>query len=119
MNLTVLNSSLSPALTRYTEVRTWLALQKISHRVAWLTVWLRDSSDQRAGGKICQMEAWVRGIGLVVAEHQHADPTVAVEVAVSRMKQAILRRVKKRWQAPRREKARFREAAYENALVTA
>jgi hypothetical protein len=104
MNLTVLNSGLSPALTRYAEVRTWIALQKISHRVAWLTVWLRDSSDQRAGGKICRMEAWVRGVGQVVAEHQDANPSVAVEVAVSRIKQGICRRVKKRWQGPRRQK---------------
>ena len=113
MKLTVLNSGLSPALTRYTEVRAWLALQKLAHRIAWLTVWLKNSNGAKSGhGKICQMKAWVKGVGLVVAEHQDANPSVAVEVAVSRIKHAILRRIKKRWQSPRRYQARLREAAH-------
>jgi hypothetical protein len=103
MKISVINTGLSPAAARHAEVRAWLATQRFQERVSWLTVWLRKAG---AAGAVCRMEAWVSGIGVVTGEHRCPDPVTCVEIAAARLKHSAMRRLKARWQAPRRWRAR-------------
>jgi hypothetical protein len=103
MNMSVLNRGLSPALARRAEIRAWLATQRFQKRISWLTIALRKAGPAHA---FCRMQAWIAGIGPVAGEHRSPDPTACVEIAAARLKHAAIRRLKARWQTPRRRSPR-------------
>jgi hypothetical protein len=103
MKISIVNTGLSPSVVQHAETRAWLATQRFQERVSWLTISLRKV---QGIGAICRMEAWISGVGTVVGKHQDQDPVACVEVAAARLKHSAMRRLKARWQTPRRWKAR-------------
>lgn len=106
----VANMELPPALRFHAEVRTWLALQRFARRVRWAEVHLRSCNGVRStAGKCCRIEAWLGPAGVVVVEHQDADPYAAIDLAAARLKHAVARRLKALWQKQRRQLAEGHE----------
>ena len=103
MKISVVNTGLSPAVVHHAETRAWLATQRFQEHLSWLTISLRKAAGV---GAICRMEAWISGVGTVVGEHQDPDPVACVEIAAARLKHSAMRRLKARWQTPRRWQAR-------------
>src|SRR5689334_13944735 len=116
MNITVINSALSPALARHAETRAWLATQRFQDQISWLTIYLR-----RAGGGAaaveCRIEGWVRGVGQVISEYRSSNPATSVEIAAARFKHSVTRRLKARWQTARRGRMRAQAAHTERPLL--
>jgi hypothetical protein len=99
MKMSVVNTGLSPAVAHHAEVLAWLATQRFRERVSWLNISLRKLG---TAGAYCRMEAWISGVGSVAGEFRGAEPVACVEFAAVRLKHSAMRRLKARWQAPRR-----------------
>jgi hypothetical protein len=108
MNICIFNQYLSDAAARHADVRVVLATQRFRERVSWVKVCLKKTG---AASAACRMLAGVRGVGVVTGAHEGPDPVACVEIAAERLKQAALRRLKARWQVPRRWFTRPRAAA--------
>ena len=103
MKISVVNMGLSPAVVHHAETRAWLATQRFQDRLSLLTISLQKVAGV---GAICRMEAWISGGGTVVGKHQGPDPVACVEIAAARLKHSAMRRLRARWQTPRRWQAR-------------
>jgi ribosome-associated translation inhibitor RaiA len=93
----------SPALWAHAEVRFRQALGRFAERIERVTVRLNDANGHRGGvDKVCSVELlWDRGDPLI-AEAIDADPYVAVDLTASKLKRAVLRSSRLRWERPRR-----------------
>jgi hypothetical protein len=89
-------------LKAYAETRAWRALQRFTGRVSWVGMQLTDGrgkdptqADAGTGASVvCQIDVWLRGLGLVTLKHTDADAYVAVDRAVVRLQQAVARRIR-------------------------
>jgi hypothetical protein len=89
-------------LKAYAETRAWRALQRFKGRVSWVGMQLTDErgedptqADAGTGASVaCQIDVWLRALGLVTVKHTDADAYVAVDRAVVRLQQAVARRIR-------------------------
>jgi hypothetical protein len=104
-------------LRTYAEARVWLAVQRAAERLSWVGVRLMsvDAGGVVGGGGgpnggvaaarrrlTCQLDVWLRGIGLITVRHTDANAYVGIDCAAVRLEQAIVRRVRERgWHAAR------------------
>jgi putative sigma-54 modulation protein len=93
----------SPALWAHVEVRFRQALSRFENRIERVTVRLADANGHRGGvDKSCSVELlWDRGDPLI-AEAIDADPYVVIDLTASKLKRAVLRASRLRWERPRR-----------------
>ena len=96
-------------LRTYTESRVWLAVQRASRELSWVGVRLMSEDDQAADSRVvCQLDVWLRGIGLVTIRHIDVNPYMAIDCAAVRLEQAIVRKL--------REAGRYIAAASNTAV---
>jgi len=89
----------SPALRSYAETRVWLAVGRAARgagggrRPTWVgvTVTRRDGGAGRPE-VACQVDAWLRGVGLVTVRHAGEDTRDAIECASVRLGREIRRK---------------------------
>src|SRR4051812_2789239 len=82
-------------LRTYAEWRVWLAVQRASRELSWVGVRLMSEHDQAVDGRIvCQLDVWLRGIGLVTVRHVDVDPYTAIDCAAVRLEQAVIRKLR-------------------------
>src|SRR5205823_10655877 len=85
----------SPALRSYAETRVWLAVRRATRGVSdRRPTWVGVTVTRREGGAerprvACQVDAWLRGAGLVTVRHAAEDTRDAIECASVRLGQAI------------------------------
>lgn len=93
----------SAALWTYIETRFNQAVLRFASQVDRMVIRLSDVNGRRGGvDKSCSVELiWVRG-DPVIAEATDSDPYVAVDLAASKLKRAVLRISRRRWEKPRR-----------------
>lgn len=82
---------LSGALRRYAETRVWLAVQQVADRISWLGIRpiFCGDAEHPAGW---QIDAWLRGDGLVSVRQSNTNPFVGLDMAAARLEHAIQRR---------------------------
>ena len=98
-------------LRTYAESRVWLAVQRASRDLSWVGVRLMSEDDQTADGRVvCQLDVWLRGIGLVTVRHIDVDPYMGIDCAAVRLEQAIVRKL--------REAGRYAAVASNRAVAT-
>jgi hypothetical protein len=78
-------------LRTYIESRVWLAVQRASREVSWVGVRLKIKDDARV---ICQLDVWLRGIGLVTVRHIDLNPYIGIDCAAVRLEQAVVRKLR-------------------------
>ena len=84
----------------YAESRVGLAVHRAADRLSYVGVRLRPAdASARTGGAApvpveCQLEAWLRGAGVVAAKYADPDGFVAVDRAAAILEQAILRKLR-------------------------
>ena len=67
---------ISEMLRTYAESRVWLAVGRAVDRVSWLGVRLMREDDHAADGRtVCQIDVWLRGIGLITVRIRTSTPT--------------------------------------------
>jgi ribosome-associated translation inhibitor RaiA len=82
-------------LRTYAQSRVWLAVQHVADQVTWAGVRLMREEGSEGGDRVvCQIDVWLRGIGLVTVRHVDVNPYVGVECAAVRLGQAITRRLR-------------------------
>ena len=86
---------ISQELQPYAELRVWLAIQRAADRVSWVGVRLMPDDNHAADGRVvCQLEAWLRGIGLITVRHADIDLYVAIDCAAVRRVPAVVRKLR-------------------------
>ena len=86
--------SLTDALQRYVEYRVELALGPLAHHVLKATVRLEDVNAGRGGiDKRCGVIVALRHNRTVIAEAVNADMYAAIDAAVTRARNGIVRRL--------------------------
>jgi hypothetical protein len=76
------NLELSPVLRRYAEGRVWLALQRLARRPSWVGVRIVGRpEDDRPTRVVAQVDAWLRGVGLVTVLHVDTNPWSGIDSA--------------------------------------
>src|SRR5688500_15573557 len=82
-------------LRTYAEARVRRAVGRVSNRLRWVAVRLSHRENHAADSSVvCQLDAWLNGIGLVTATHIDVDTFVAIDRAAARFKQAALCRIR-------------------------
>src|SRR3954469_424843 len=82
-------------LRTYAEWRVWLAVQRASRELSWVGVRLMSEDDQAVDGRVvCQLDVWLRGIGLVTVRHVDVNPHVGIDCAAVRLEQAVVRELR-------------------------
>ena len=78
-------------LRMYAESRVGMALHRAADRLSFVGVRLgrEGAVDSEV---LCQIEAWVRGVGVVTARHADVDSYVAIDRAAALLEQAVLRK---------------------------
>jgi hypothetical protein len=97
MRIHVLNNDLEiPYVLRtYAESRVWLAVQRAADRLSWVGVRFMRPDDEIDGGRVaCQLDVWLRGVGLVAVRHVDINPYLALDCAAVRIEQAVIRRLR-------------------------
>jgi ribosome-associated translation inhibitor RaiA len=85
----------SEALRTYAESRVWLAVQRASDRLSWVGVRLMREGNHAVDGRtICQLDVWLRGIGLVTVRHADINAYVGIDCAAARLEQAVIRKLR-------------------------
>jgi|GEM_PF-3351898 len=88
------NIEFSTALQRYAEARIWLAVQHVASRLSWVGVRLEGRAMRDGLPRItCQIDAWLRGRGVITVRHTDANAYAAIDRAVVRLRRAIGRDV--------------------------
>ncbi|GIW76194.1 MAG: hypothetical protein KatS3mg104_1257 [Phycisphaerae bacterium] len=93
----------SAALWTYIETRFTQAVLRFASQVDRMIIRLSDVNGSRGGvDKSCRVELfWSLG-DPVIAEATDADPYVAVDLTASKLKRAVLRASRRRWEKPRK-----------------
>src|SRR5688572_6709726 len=82
-------------LRMYAEARVGLAVHRAADHLSFVGVRLRRENAQAADSAVqCQLEAWMRGLGVVTARHVDADSYVAIDRAAALLEQAVLRKLR-------------------------
>ncbi|MGB7160117.1 MAG: HPF/RaiA family ribosome-associated protein [Tepidisphaeraceae bacterium] len=83
------------ALRTYAELRVWRAVGCASDRLTWVAVRLSHEEDHAVDSSVvCQLDGWLRGIGLVTVRHANVDTYVAIDRAAARLEQTVLRKLR-------------------------
>ena len=87
------NFDVSPELRRYAEARVWPVADHVGGR--WVGIRFSGLAGDGNGSPrlACQVDVWLRRLGLVTVRHTDTDPFVAVDRAAVRLRQAIARRI--------------------------
>jgi len=81
-------------LRMYAESRVGLGVYRAADRLSFVGVRLRrDDADAAESPVQCQLETWMRGLGVVTARHADADSYVAIDGAAALLEQAVLRKL--------------------------
>ncbi len=104
------NVQISDALRSYAESRVGAALRRAASRLSWVGVRFLHEGDRACNARVaCQLDVWMRGLGLVTVRHIDTNPYVAVDCAAVRLEQALVRRLREAGQVPTRpEQSRSR-----------
>jgi ribosome-associated translation inhibitor RaiA len=95
----------------YAESRVWLAVQRASRALSWVGARLMSEDDRAADGRVvCQLDVWLRDIGLITVRHIDVNPYVGIDCAAVRLEQAIIRKL--------REAGRYAAVASNRAVAT-
>jgi ribosome-associated translation inhibitor RaiA len=82
-------------LRLYAESRVGLAVHRVADRLSFVGIRLgRDDAHAMDSPVRCQVEAWMRGLGIVTANHVDADSYVAIDRAAVLLEQAVLRKLR-------------------------
>jgi regulator of nucleoside diphosphate kinase len=82
-------------LRMYAEARVGLAIRRAADRLTFVGVRLRPEDAHAPDSPTqCQLEAWIRGLGLVAAKHTDPDSCVAIDRAAALLEQAVLRKLR-------------------------
>jgi ribosome-associated translation inhibitor RaiA len=110
-------------LRTYIESRVWFAVGRASRELSWVGVRLMIEDDARVG---CQLDVWLRGIGLVTVRHIDVNPYIGIDCAAVRVEQAIVRKLREagRYIGPASERRISRRSGHRTArrygvLITA
>jgi ribosome-associated translation inhibitor RaiA len=88
--------ALTEALRAQADRRLRIALGSVSGHVRQLAIRLADINGPRGGvDKRCTLRAQVEGAPAVVIEHRDADLYVAIDLAASRLRRTVARRLEK------------------------
>lgn len=88
-------TSVPMELRMYAESRVGLAVHRAADRLSFVGVRLsREDVDAPGSPVQCQVEAWMRGLGVVTARHADADSYVAIDRAAALLEQAVLRKLR-------------------------
>jgi ribosome-associated translation inhibitor RaiA len=79
-------------LRMYAESRVGLAVHRAADRLSFVGVRLEAHPPDFEVA--CQLEAWMRGIGVVTASHADADSYIAIDRAAAMLEQAVLRKLR-------------------------
>ena len=84
-------------LRAYAGSRVRLAVRRAAERVSWVAVRFLRETERSADPRVaCQLDVWLRGIGLLTVRHVDVNPYVAVDCAAVRMEQALVRKLRQR-----------------------
>jgi hypothetical protein len=73
----------------------WLAVQRTADRLSCVGVrFMRPDGESEGGRVACQLDVWLRGVGLVAVRHVDSNPYLAVDCAAVRIEQAVIRRLR-------------------------
>ena len=82
-------------LRAYTESRVGLAVHRAADRLSFVRVRLWREVVHASDSPVeCQLDVWMRGLGVVTARHADADSYVAVDRAAALLEQAIVRKLR-------------------------
>jgi len=82
-------------LRLYAESRVGMAVHRAADRLSFVGVRLgREDAHAMDSPIRCQVEAWMRGLGIVTASHADADSYVAIDRAAALLEQAVLRKLR-------------------------
>lgn len=85
----------SEMLRKYAESRVWLAVNRATEHLSWVGVRLMgDEGHAQRDRVVCQLDVWLRGVGLVTVRHTDVDPYVAIDRAAVRLEQAVVRKLR-------------------------
>jgi hypothetical protein len=77
------------------EARVGLAAHRAADRLSFVGVRLRRGDAHAPDSPVqCQLEAWMRGLGVVTAKHADPDSYVAIDRAAALLEQAVLRKLR-------------------------
>jgi hypothetical protein len=103
-------------LRRYAEARVWPAADHVGGR--WVGIrFIGLNGDDGSPRVACQVDVWLRRLGLVTVRHTDTNPFVAVDCAAIRLRQAIARKIAMSAPTPTRGipcPDQLAEAAWEN-----
>jgi hypothetical protein len=97
MRVEVLGNSyeVSDVLRIYTESRVWLAVRRAADQLSWVGVRIMGEDGHALRGRVvCQVDVWLRGIGLVTVRHVDVNPYVGIDCAAVRLEQAVVRKLR-------------------------
>ena len=85
----------SDVLRTYAESRVWLAARRAARRLSWIGVRLMPQEAHASHPRVvCQINAWLHGIGLVTVRHTDTNAYVGIDCAAVRLEQALIRRLR-------------------------
>ena len=106
-------------LRTYAESRVWLAVQRAADRLSWVGVrFMRPDGESEGGRVACQLDVWLRGVGLVAVRHIDTNPYLAVDCAAVRIEQAVVRRLRDAGCHPATAPARRDTIAHRNGTTS-
>jgi hypothetical protein len=71
-----------------------MAIRGAADRLSFLGIRLGPEDADAANSSVqCQVEAWIRGLGVVSAHHSDADSYIAIDRAAALLEQAVLRKL--------------------------
>jgi ribosome-associated translation inhibitor RaiA len=93
------------------ESRVGLAVRRAADRLSFVGVRLRRENAGAADSPVrCQVEAWIRGLGVVTSAHANPDTYVAIDRAAALLEQALLRKLRATDAAGAHEQELYAEA---------
>ena len=110
------NVEVRDVLRTYAKSRVWLAVRRVASNLSWVAVrFLReeDRGDERIA---CQLDAWVRGSGLVTVSHFDVNAYASVDCAAVRLEQAVIRKLREAGQVLTRQPASGPTAPHQQRL---
>ena len=88
-------TTLPKELRMYAESRVGTAVHRAADRLSFIGVRLRSENVNAPDSPVqCQIEAWMRGLGVVTAQHADVDSYVAIDRAAALLEQAVLRKLR-------------------------
>src|SRR5687768_16656791 len=82
-------------LRMYAESRVGIAVHRAADHLSFVGVRLgRENVNAPDSPVRCQIEAWMRGLGVVTAQHADVDSYVAIDRAAALLEQAVPRKLR-------------------------